>query len=59
MYFDNVPESPPLTYGQTVVLSPEMIVVLNASGIIILFFFIYPNPILEMAQRAALALPLL
>ncbi len=58
MYFDEVPAAPTITFGQSVVVSPEMIVVLNACGIIILFFFIYPNPLLEMAQRAALALPI-
>jgi len=58
MYFEGVPETPAPSYGQTIALSPEMIVTLNACALIVLFFFIYPNPLLEMAQRAALALPL-
>ncbi|OJW53483.1 MAG: NADH-quinone oxidoreductase subunit N [Alphaproteobacteria bacterium 41-28] len=58
MYFDDVPSSPAVTYGQVLVLSPEMTVVLNICVVIILLFFIFPNPVLEMAQRAALALPI-
>jgi NADH-quinone oxidoreductase subunit N len=54
MYFDVVPEVPGVSYGQTIVLSIEMKMVLNLCAIIILLFFIFPNPILEMAQRAAL-----
>ncbi len=58
MYFDDVPESPTVTYGQILVLSPETTIVLNICAVIILLFFIFPNPVLEMAQRAALALPI-
>ncbi len=58
MYFDDIPESPAATYGQILVLSPETRVVLNICAAIILLFFIFPNPVLEMAQRAALALPI-
>jgi NADH-quinone oxidoreductase subunit N len=58
MYFDDVPESPTASYGQILVLSPETTVVLNICAVIILLFFIFPNPVLEMAQRAALALPI-
>lgn len=54
MYFDNVPEAPTFSYGQTRVLSLEMKIVLNLCALIILFFFLVPNPILDMAQRAAL-----
>lgn len=55
MYFDALPESFSISFGQAVALSPEMAIVLNVSAAIILLFFIFPNPILEMAQRAALA----
>lgn len=58
MYFDNVPESPSTSYGQILTLSPEMTIVLNLCAVIILLFFIFPNPVFEMAQRAALALPI-
>jgi len=58
MYFDEVPEVPTASYGQTIVLSPEMMITLNVCALIILFFFVYPNPLLEMAQRAALAIPI-
>jgi NADH-quinone oxidoreductase subunit N len=57
MYFDPVPEFPAISYGQTIVLSTEMKIVLNLCAIIVLLFFIFPNPVLEMAQRAALVLP--
>lgn len=57
MYFDPIPESPGTSYGQIILLSTEMKAVLGLCAIIILLFFIFPNPILEMAQRAALALP--
>lgn len=52
MYFDHVPEVPEISYGQTRILSFEMKLVLNLCAIIVLFFFLLPNPILEMAQRA-------
>ena len=58
MYFDGVPESPTVSYGQTAVLSPEITVVLNVCAVIILLFFIYPNPLLEMAQLGAFSLPI-
>jgi NADH-quinone oxidoreductase subunit N len=58
MYFDKVPETPSISYGQTLVFSTEMAFILNACGIIVIFFFIYPNPLLEMAKRAALSIPL-
>lgn len=57
MYFDDVPEVPGGSYGQTIVLSTEMKIILNLCAVLILFFFVFPNPLLEMAQRAALALP--
>ncbi|MBA3813068.1 MAG: NADH-quinone oxidoreductase subunit NuoN [Alphaproteobacteria bacterium] len=53
MYFDNVPEFPGASYGQTVAISIEMKIVLNLCAIIIFLFFVFPNPVLEMAQRAA------
>lgn len=53
MYFDRIPESQGISYGQTVTFSLEMRVVLNLCMIVILFFFLFPNPVLEMAQRAA------
>jgi NADH-quinone oxidoreductase subunit N len=56
MYFDNVPESPPASYASTLVLSSEMAVVLNLCAGAVLLFFIFPNPVFEMAQRAALTL---
>ena len=56
MYFDEIPKSPSLTYGQTLVLSPETTIVLNICAVIILLFFAFPYPVLEMAQRAALSL---
>ncbi len=58
MYFDEIPEIPAASYGQVLILSPETIVVLNISAIIIFLFFVFPSPVLEMAQRAALALPI-
>ena len=58
MYFDDVPRSPSATYGQVLILSPETTVVLNICAIVILLFFIFPNFVLDMAQRAALALPI-
>lgn len=57
MYFDPVPEFPGISYGQTIVLPAEMKIVLSLCAAIILLFFIFPNPVLEMAQRAALVLP--
>lgn len=57
MYFDPIPEFPGTSYGQTIVLSTEMKIVLSLCATIILLFFIFPNPVLEMAQRAALVLP--
>jgi len=56
MYFDGIPELPALSYGQTLVLSLEMKVVLNLCAIFILLFFVFPNPVLEMAQQAAFAI---
>ena len=56
MYFDNIPEFPGVSYGQTLVSSVGLKIVLNLSAIITLLFFVFPNPVLEMAQRAALAL---
>jgi NADH-quinone oxidoreductase subunit N len=56
MYFDSTPEVSHTPYGQTVALSIEMKVVLNLCALIILLFFIFPNPVLEMAQRAAFVL---
>jgi NADH-quinone oxidoreductase subunit N len=58
MYFDDVPEVPSLSYGQTVVLPLEMTIVLHLCALITALFFICPNPLFEMAQRAALILPL-
>lgn len=57
MYFDSVPEVPSLSYGQTLVASTEMKIVLNLCAAIILLFFMFPNFLLEMAQRASLILP--
>jgi NADH-quinone oxidoreductase subunit N len=57
MYFDEVPESPGTFYGQAVVLSPKMAIILNLCALITLLFFVYPSPLLNMAQRAALVLP--
>ncbi len=56
MYFDRVPEIPTPSYGQILTLSPELKIVLNFFAIVILFFFVFPNPLLEMAQLAALAI---
>ncbi len=56
MYFDESPLSPGICYGHVLLLSPEIRIILNVCVIIILFFFIFPHPLLEMAQRAALAL---
>jgi len=58
MYFDEIPEFPEVSYGQTIMLSREMKIVLNLCAAIVLLFFIFPNPLLDMAQRAALALPI-
>jgi len=57
MYFDSIPEVQAGSYGQTVALSTEMNIVLSLCVAITLLFFVFPNPILEMAQRAALILP--
>lgn len=56
MYFDELPETPTSSHGQLLVLSPEITVVLNVCAAIILLFFMFPNVVLEMAQRAAFAL---
>lgn len=56
MYFDDVPEVSELSYGQNLVLSVETKIVLNLCALIILFFFMLPNPLLEMAHRAILTL---
>jgi NADH-quinone oxidoreductase subunit N len=56
MYFDEIPKFPSMTYGQTLVLSSETTIVLNICAVIILLFFAFPYPVLEMAQRAALSL---
>lgn len=56
MYFDAIPETLSLSFGQVRALSLEMRIVLDLSAAIILFFFMYPSPVLEMAQRAALSL---
>jgi NADH-quinone oxidoreductase subunit N len=53
MYFDDIPEFSGVSYGQTMALSLEMKTVLILCSIIILLFFAFPNPVLEMAQRAA------
>jgi NADH-quinone oxidoreductase subunit N len=58
MYFDTVPEVLPDSYGQTVLLSKEMILILNLCTIVTLLFFVFPNPLFELAQQAALALPM-
>ncbi|MDI9638706.1 hypothetical protein QM565_23590 [Geitlerinema splendidum] len=58
MYFDDLPETPSASHGQLLVLSPEIMVVLNICAAIILMFFLFPNGVLELAQRAALALPM-
>ncbi|MBY0501596.1 MAG: NADH-quinone oxidoreductase subunit NuoN [Alphaproteobacteria bacterium] len=57
MYFDDIPMTPSISYGEAIILSPEKIVILNLCAIFILFFFAFPNPVLELAQQAALALP--
>lgn len=57
MYFDPVPEIPGLSYGQTLVLSTETKIVLNLCALLILFFFMLPNPLLEAAHRAILSFP--
>lgn len=56
MYFDDVPESPPFTYGQTIALSGEMAVLINTCACITLFFFFYPNPLLKLIRHATLVL---
>ena len=56
MYFDDLPETPAPSHGQLLVLSAEITVVLNICAAIILLFFMFPNVVLEMAQRAAFAL---
>lgn len=56
MYFDDIPEAPSPFYAQAVVFSLETTVVLNFCALVTLFFFLYPTPLLEMVQRAALAL---
>lgn len=54
MYFNDIPEFPGVSYGQVLMLSMEMKIVLNLCAVIILLFFAFPNPLFEMAQRAAL-----
>ncbi|MBS0272204.1 MAG: NADH-quinone oxidoreductase subunit NuoN [Proteobacteria bacterium] len=58
MYFDEIPAAPSFSYGQALVLSAEIKIVLNICAAIILLFFAFPNPVLQMAQQAALALPI-
>jgi NADH-quinone oxidoreductase subunit N len=58
MYFDAIPEILPDSYGQTVLLSHEMIIVLNLCTLVTLLFFVFPNPLFELAQQAAFALPI-
>lgn len=58
MYFDALPAVPSASHGQLLVLSSEIMVVLNVCAAIILIFFLFPNGVLELAQRAALALPI-
>ena len=58
MYFDELPEAPEPSHGQLLVLAPEITIVLNICAAIILLFFMFPNLVLELAQRAAFALPL-
>lgn len=57
MYFDALPEFSEASYGNTLVLSAEMKIVLNVCALLILFFFFFPNPLLELAHRATLILP--
>lgn len=58
MYFDEIPETPSFSYGQALVLSSEIKIVLNICAVIILLFFAFPNSVIQMAQQAALALPI-
>ncbi len=53
MYFEDVPAVPAVSYGQTVMMSLKMAVVLNVCALLMMFFFIYPNPFLDMVHRAA------
>lgn len=53
MYFDEIPEAPSVSYGKVVVLPLKMAVILNLCALVVLFFFVFPNPFLEMVQRAA------
>lgn len=57
MYFEPIPECPEASYGETLVLSTEMKIILNVCTLLILFFFFFPNPLLELAHRATLILP--
>ncbi|MBL8677118.1 MAG: NADH-quinone oxidoreductase subunit NuoN [Alphaproteobacteria bacterium] len=58
IYFDALPDTPKASHGQLLVLSPEIIVVLNICAAIISTFFLFPNGVLDLAQRAALVFPL-
>ncbi len=53
MYFDDAPKVPSASYGQIVVLPLKMALILNACALVTLLFFVFPNPILEIVQRAA------
>ena len=50
MYFDDADE--PLERP----IAPEMAVIMGAAGVFTMLFFIYPAPLLSMAQTAAIAL---
>jgi len=54
MYFDDAPELPSASYGQTVAMPLKMAFILNFCAIVVLFFFIFPNPVLNIVQRATL-----
>lgn len=57
MYFDPIPEVLSDSYGQTLVISSTMKIVLILSTGLILLFFLLPNAVFEMAQRASTIIP--
>lgn len=56
IYFDTPPEIPSLSYGQTLLLSPKLTLILNICALVTLFFFALPNPLLKLIHKTILPL---
>lgn len=57
MYFDNIPELPSFSYGQTIVLSVPMAIILKFCALVTLLFFVYPSPLLDLIHKTAFVTP--